>query len=170
MMHGHLSVPDCSEKKSKRRFKSSELHHCKAAGKTHHAPRSILYSTGKTRETSQLTLTRVLSPLSHLPPHQHTSHTFPEVWTLLLAITKSLSQGFLLPRQPQPLKTKVIHWLCRTGGRNWAYLGMSYSQYGRRERKRGQNPKPWGQHVTKMPIFHKSLLPANTREMQEAGE
>lgn len=61
------------------------------------------------------------------------------------AMTKSLSQGLLLlPWQPQPLKTKVMNWLCRTGGRNWAHLGMSYSQDERRERKRGQNSKIMG--------------------------
>lgn len=101
MMHGHLSVPDCSGMKSKRRFKSFELHCCKAAGKSHH-PRSILYCTGKLGEISQLTLTLtwLLSPLSHLPPHQHTSHTFPEVWSLLLCNDK-----IIIPRAAAAMAT-----------------------------------------------------------------
>lgn len=142
MMHGHHSVPDCSGMRCKRRFKSFGSITAMLLAKLTMCPgASILYNTGKSREISQLTLTWVLSPLSHLPPHQCTSHTFPEVWTPCSAMTKSLSQGLLLPWQPQPLKTKVMNWLCRTGGRNWAHLGMSYSQYERRERKRGQNPK-----------------------------
>lgn len=60
------------------------------------------------------------------------------------AMTKSLSQGLLLPWQPQPLKTKVMNWLCKTGRRNWAHLGMSYSQYEKRGKEKVSKPKIMG--------------------------
>lgn len=77
-----LSIPDFSGMKNNRRCKSFEFHCCNATCKTHDASRSILYSTGKSGQVSQLILTWAPTPLSHPPPHQHTSHTLPMVWTV----------------------------------------------------------------------------------------
>lgn len=119
-------------------------------------------------EISQLTLTWVLSPLSHLPPHQHTSHTFPEVWTPLLCHDK-----IIIPRAAAAMATPatenkgnelvVQDW--------WEELGSFGDALLTAEGKgKGVKTQNHGDNISKMHICQKSLLPANTRGMQEAGK
>lgn len=70
-------------------------------------------------------------------------------------MTKSLSQGLLLPWQPQPLKTKAMNWLCRTGGRNWAHLGMPYSQ--QKGKEKGSKLKIMGTTFPKCTFVRKAF-------------